>query len=222
MRTLRDIVSELATDAKALNLDDRLSYRFLANKFNGKIQYFLRLEARSREFAKIQNLWKPINCVHLQQVNTGSCGFIDKCSILLRSVDQIPEAFNTNYGLLMKVLTIGVKPVEFKIISNSSEYKDYTTRRWSKPLKACYLENKYLYIPDQDIQSVKILLIPINPFEVDKANGLATGCSNPLDAEVSYPEYLITLAKKEVLNELLPEKRIIEDERGDDDTNQKN
>lgn len=220
--TLRDIVSELATDVHAYSLDDRISYRFLAGKFMGKLNYFLRLEAKSREFAKLQNLWQPIDCVELEEVNVGSCGFIDKCTILKRSKCKIPEAFGTNYGLLIKVFTVGVISTEFKIISNAGEYKDYINRRWAVNLHPAYIENKYLYIPDQDIQSVKILLIPINPFDIDKCNGKLTDCSNPLDATISYPQYLITLAKKEVLNELAGiYKHIIEDEKGDDNTNQK-
>lgn len=220
MTTLRSIVSDLATDVKAINLDDRISYRFLLNKFNSKLNYFLRLEAKSREFAKLQSIWKPIDCIKLEQVDISKCSYIDNCKLLKRSVNEIPEAFATNYGLLIKILTIdGLQ--EFKLISNSSEYKDYINRRWSKKLKPVYIENKYLFVPDLDISSVKILIIPINPFEVDKANGNLTACSSPLDATIGYPEYLITLAKTEVLKELLPERNIVQDAKPNDNTNEK-
>lgn len=223
MITLRKIISEIIDDLKGINLDDRISYRFIANKFFGKIEYFLRLEAKSREFAKSQNLWQSINCIELKDVDLTSCNFIDECSILKRSVDTIPEAFATNYGLLLKILTIDGKQT-FKLVANSSELKDYKNRRWgTKDLKVVYLENNYLFVPDLDIDNVKVLLIPKNPYDVDKANGLLTDCSSPLDAQISYPPYLVTLAKKEVLQELAGVyKHIVEDEKGDDDTNQKN
>lgn len=221
MPTLRQIVSELATDVKATNLDDRVSFRYLASKFNSKLDYFLRLEFKSREFAKSQNIWQPIACVELEEVNSGACGFIDKCTLLKRSVCKIPTAYSTNYGLLLKVLTIDGREA-FKLINNSSDYKDYITRRWAGNLKPVFLENKYLYVPDLDIQAVKLLIIAKNLFELDLCKGALTNCSNPLDAEVPYPDYLITLAKKEVYNEILNRTNVREDEKGDDNTNQKN
>lgn len=219
-KILRDIISELATDVKALNLDDRISYRYLLFKFNSKIEYFLRLEAKSREFAKLQNIWKPINCVELIDVGNNSCQILDHCNTLKRSKDIIPEAFGTNYGLLMKVLTIDSKS-EFKLITNSSEYEDYRNRLYvGDRIRAVYLENKYLYIPNIDYDSVKILLIPKDPYAVDVLNGALTACSSPLDATVSYPEYLIKLAKEAALQEIAGVyKRVVSDENPNDNTN---
>jgi hypothetical protein len=218
MLTYRQIVSDIVDDVKAINLDDRLSYRFIKSKFSSELSYFLRLEAKSREFAKLQNLWKPINCVRLQEVDPQICAFADVCATLSRSVDKIPEAFGTNYGLLLKVLTADGKQT-IPLVANSSEYKDFVTRRWGGDKIACYLEDGYLFIPNTLVDSVKILLVPVDPFKVDKANG-AVGCKFALDREVPYPEYLVTLAKRQVLQELLGgTKRVVEDEKGNDNTN---
>lgn len=223
-KTLRDIVSELATDIKSLNLDDRISFRYLANKFNSKLDYFLRLEFKSREFANQQDIWKPIDCVNFKEVNTNGCNFIDRCTTLYRSVCQIPEPYNTNYGLLLKVLTIDGRR-EYKLISKSSDYQDYINRRWKGNLRPVYLEDHYLYIPDIYTEAVKLLVIATSLHAVDKCRACSSGksieCINPLDTEVPYPPYLITLAKQEVYKELLSRENVREDEKGDDNTNRK-
>lgn len=215
------ILSELASDTKAFNLDDRISFRYLYHKFNSKIQYFLRLEAKSREILKDYTLWKKIDCLELIDVASNSCGFIDGCNTLKRSKEKIPEAFNTNYGPIIKLLTIGVNGEELKLI-NSSAYSSYITREYNNKLPY-WIENNYIYIPNTNIQILKVLIMPKNPIEVDILNGEATKCSKIFDSIVNYPDYLITLAKQEVIKELLNGyKRVIEDEKGDDNTNRKN
>lgn len=220
-KTLRQVLSELVTDIKAVNLDDRVSFRYLDSKFKSKVEYFLRLEAKSREILKDFSIWKPINCIDLIDVASNACNVTDICFTLKRSKDKIPEAYNTNYGQLIKVLTIdGIN--EFKPIK-SNEYGDYINREYIRNKYVYWMEDQYIYIPNTTIETIKSLIIPKNPIEVDKLNCEASACASPLDAVLSYPDYLITLAKKEVLNELLGAyKRVIEDEKGDDNTNVKN
>jgi len=220
-KKLRDIVSEIATDLKAsLNLDDRITYRFLAEKFRSKIAYFLRQDAKSRELLKDFTIWKAINCVCLEDIAASTCGYIDEFNTLKRSVIQIPEAYNTNYGQLVKVFTVdGFR--EFTMIK-SIDYADYINRQYTKPKNVFWIENKYIFVPNIDIETVKVLIIAKEPIEVDKLNCTVDKCTSPLDGEINYPDYLITLAKKEVMVELIGGyKKIIEDEKGDDNSNRK-
>lgn len=222
-QTLRDIISEIATDAKALTLDDKISFRYLLSKFLGKLEYFLRLEARSREFSKTQNLWKPVgDHVKFIDVPVGSCSFIDRCNNLKRSEIKIPEALNTNYGLLIKVLTVD-RRYEYKFIS-SETFRDYATREYGSNLvRACYLENGYIYIPNTTVEKLLVLIIPKDLCSIDKLNGVIGDCATPLDCIVTYPDYLVTLAKQEVLKELFGGyKHEVQDEKSNDNSNIKN
>lgn len=217
---LKTILSELATDIKSINADDKTSFRYLHSKFNSKIEYFLRLEARSREILKDKSVWKTIDCQELIDVNANTCGFIDYCKTLKRTKDKIPEAYNTNYGQLVKVLTLDGRS-EFTMIK-SNEYSDYTNREFKSNKAVFWLEDKYVYVPDTEIQFIKIMLLPKNSSEVEKLN-CPDECNLVLESEVSYPDYLITLAKQEVLKEISNVyKRTIEDEKADNNTNIKN
>lgn len=217
---LRQIVSTLALDVKALNLDDRISFRYLADKFTDKIGYFLRLEARSREFTKDLSIWKSIGYVELIDVGTNTAGYVDECNTLRRSKIKIPEAYNTNYGLLIKVLTIDGSTKFEQIASNA--YSDHTKKRYGATGNLFWLEEGYIYIPNTDIEGIKVMIIPKNPADVDNINNSCGTCTYPLDGEVNYSDYLITLAKTEVIKELYSRISIPQDEKGNDNTNIKN
>lgn len=220
MQTLRAICSDITNELKALNLDDRFSFRFLSNRFIDRISTFLRVDARSRELLKQYDLWKPIHCVELTVVPVTTCGFIDGCNSLKRSVIKLPEAYVTNYGSLVKVFTI-VDNHEYTQIK-SFEYSDYTNREFIVNKRVFWVENGYIYIPNDTAKQVKILIIPKIPIEVDILNGEASKCTSPLDSNILYPDYLVSLAKQEVVNGLANiTKRIVEDEKGDDNTNRK-
>ena len=219
MQKLKQIISDLATDLKALNLDDRLSYRFLISKFRDKIQNFLRQDARSRELLKDNSIWKSISCLKLIDVDPVGCGCFIGCNTLKRTEIKIPQAYNTNYGLLIKVFLIDFSK-EFRAIQRG-EYKDYINREFGKNLKVYWIEDDYIYIPNIEIDDITVSILPKDPLEVDKINGTVNMCTSPLEANINYPDYLITLAKKEVLSELGASKGLAEDEKGDDNTNVK-
>jgi hypothetical protein len=220
MPTLRQIVSDIASDLKAVNLDDRYSFRHLASKFRDKIAYFLRIEARSLDFLKEMGSWKPINCVELESIPVTVCGDIEGCLTLKRSKVEIPDAYETNFGDILKVTTIdGLQ--EFSPLENSLEYKSYLMREYPTGKQPFWIENKRIIIPNTTVEAVKVLLMPKNPIEVDILNCAVTQCTSPLDAEISYSQYLINLAKKEVLSELGAFKNVVEDEKGNDNTNAK-
>lgn len=221
-KTLRDVVSELATDLKGANLDDRTSFRFLSNKFIDQLDYFLHQETRSREFMKRQNLWQPIDCVELIDVPTNACGMIDTCNTLKRSKNKLPKLIDTAFGLLVKVFTIDGLIKYTSVLSQ--DYKDYINREYGpRDIRTFYLENDYIYIPNTDIVAVKVLVVSKDFCKVEVLNGQLTSCASPLDCTLSYPDYLIAITKQAVLKELLSGyKNVPEDEKGDDNTNSRN
>jgi hypothetical protein len=217
-KTLRQIASTISGDLKALNLDDYISYRYIADKFRDKIAYFLRLEARSRELIRDISIWKTIVSVELEEVGTSYCDYIG-CNTIKKSKVKIPEAFNTNYGLLLKVLTVDGSR-QFTPIK-SSDYILYTKMEYGGKNFHYWIEDGYLYIPNVDLEYVKVLIIPKEPIEVDVLNN-PCDCVYPLDGKLVYPDYLISLAQTEVMNDLRGRVGIVEDEKGDDNTNIKN
>lgn len=223
MQILRNIVSDIAGDIRAITHDDRYSYRFLANKFLDKIQYFLRQDAKSREVFRDMSMWETINCIKLEDI-TGckDCGITIVCNTLKKSKDKMPQSYDTSYGKLIKVITIDGSR-EFTQISSFS-YKDYTNKQYGAKNQGYYwIENGYLYVPDTEIDTIRVMIVPKNSNDVAFLNGECIDCVSPLDAKINYPDYLITLAKQETVKEIAGiDKRIVQDEKGDLNTNIKN
>lgn len=220
MPTLRTIVSDLDTAVRGLNLDDRISFRYLANLFKSKMAYFLRQDAKTREIFKNFGIWSTINCVELCDVPPNSCGYIDNCNTLKRSIICLPKSYDTIYGPMIKVFTIDRRG-EFTFIF-SGDYKDYSTREYNTKKNVFWIEDRYVYVPNSSIENIIIMLLPDNPIDVDILNSCCDVCTSPLDGVITYPDYLITIAKQEALKEISGiYKRTIEDEKGDDDTNRK-
>lgn len=217
--TFRDIASDLIDMVRSNNLDDRISYRFLVNQFISKVSVFLRQDARTREVLRQGNIWKTINCVDLEPVAVGCCADLEGCLTLKRSTIKIPATYQTSYGITIKVMTIDGL-VEFKQIQ-SFEYKAEKTREYVTNKNYFWLLDDQVYVPDSEIESVKVMLVAKYPSEVDKLNDI-NPCISPLDGEVNYPDYLVAIAKQEILKELLGRTQIVEDEKGDDNTNKKN
>lgn len=218
-QTLRQVLSDLNSDVKALNIDDRLSLRFLASKFRDKIGVFIRQDAKNRELLKESNIWKPIDCVELTDVSAIDCCNVDDGQTVKKSKIKIPEAYSTTYGNLIKVFTLDLQTEYIQI--KSFQAKEQTTREYGSG-KYFWIENQHLFIPDSNLKAVKVLIIAKNPLEVDIINGKCDKCTSPLDAELNYPPYLITVAKSEVLKELSGiTTRVIPDEKPNENENQK-
>lgn len=214
---LSNIVSELALDLKAKGYDDRISFRQLYSKFQSKLEYFLRLESKTRELYRDVVSWQSISCIELIDAVESECYAIS-CSILKRSVNKLPEAYNTAFGPALRILSMD-NTKEYRIIDESL-YTSFSNREYSAALNYSFFRDGYLYIPNYEHDVIKGLIIAKNSNEVKKFNG-EIGCLFPLEAELFIPDYLITLAKKEVMNELFASKQITEDERGDENTNTK-
>lgn len=209
-----DILSELATDVRAHSIDDYISYRYLQKKFISKMEYLLRLESKSSEIYNNVSDWESINCLEFIDVPTNSCGVFDGCNQLKRSVDKVTDIFDTSTGKSILVFDIAGR-VKFDVIS-LIDFGEFTKRRYYPKNKIIFwLHDDYLWTPN-DIEAVKVFLI-----RRTGTNSDSTGkCNLALQNTINYPSYLVTLAKTEVLKEISGVyKRIVEDEKGDNNTN---
>lgn len=219
MPKLREIISDLVGDLNAVNRDDRYSYRYLANKLRDKAQYFLKQDADLRKIFKMNDLWKTIDCIEFEDVDVLTCPwYLRDCSKIKKSKEKIPDTFETNYGNTIIITTLkGNKPLKQ---IKPFQYQEQVSNPFAKG-KLFWFEDEHIFIPDSSIKFVKGYGIFKDTTKVDKFNGLDT-CVSPLDSEFSFPDYIITIAKQEVLKELLgSNKQIIADNNADLNTTTK-
>lgn len=205
MPTFRQFCSDISNELRANNIDDRYSYRFLVSRFKDKIKNFIKQDADNRRLSKLL-IFKTFPIIDMEEVPYINYNVdIPDYRTLRKSKKPIINTLSTNYGNLLNIFDISGDR-KYTII-NHSEYKDILNLEFrDKSIKYAWIENGYLYIPDSDVEKVKPVGIPENPEELN-----CEPCSKPLDTEIPFPQYLIDIIKKDLINELLGGKRIVED-----------
>lgn len=213
MQTVRQAISDIINDLKSYDLDDKFSYRFIASKLKGNIENFLKQDAVDRTILKINELWKPLTCITLKDAYDPTCSpFYEQEYTSLRvSEKKIPEVYTTKFGNLIKIINL----------NNSNEYtqtksflyKDISNRavKYSK-IKYYWIEDGYLYIPDSNTDEVRGFGLFKDSQEADFFNGTVDCCYKPLDSLLLVPDYIIKIAKEEVVQQLAGvSKQLVED-----------
>lgn len=222
MQTLRSAVSDINNDLAAVDLDSRFSYRFIASKLKGKIETIFRQDSIDRTIFNLNEIWKPLRCIELEDANEESCSeYYEYCDCLKKSVKKIPQVFSGKYGNFIKILSVN-RDIEFKQIK-PFEYKEIKNREFkSKKIKYYWIEDDYLYLPDCFLEEVKGYGIFKDSQEADLFNGDIGPCYLPLDSVLLAPTYIIDAAKTAVGTELAQiNRRIVPDSNPDENTNSK-
>lgn len=211
--TYRQVCSDIINDLKSYDLDDHISYRFIKNKLIDKANYFLKQDSKSREVIKFSNVWKPLDCIKLEEMPISTCDF-DSCDKVMKSIEPIPSTYQLYTGDALKLLNINYTK-EYNLIQPYL-YRDIKNRQFKSKNGYFWIIDNYIYIPDSDVE----FIIPYGMFREDVI--AINNCLKPLDSLFSFPDYIISLAKQEVIKELITvNKQLIIDEKPDLNTNSK-
>lgn len=214
MPTYRSISSDIQSELRANNIDDRYSFRFLTSKIKDKVKNFVKQDADNRRFYKLPELWKPFPPIEMKVVdNTEYALDVPECKTLMKSKKELPKTFSSNYGELIRIFTINGE-TQYHLTTKIA-YRDIMNREFrDKRIKYAWIEGGFLYIPDSEVQVVKAMGFNESTLSPD-------GCSKPLDEELSVPPYLLDIVKKDIINELLGKKNIHVDEKPNLNSNEK-
>lgn len=228
----KEIVSEIVNDLRALNIDDRISSRYVLSKLKGFLALYIKRENDQRRLYDYDTVWLTVPCVKMVPSNSVECCgvSIPKCKNWVRSEKPIPELYLTAQGPAIQQL----QSIRGDITFIKSTYKDWDkamSRRWKNlENKYYWIENGHLIIPDSEIEYVTLVAY----FKDKKAGKLLSNCpddkcdsediicSLPMDEEFDCPDYLLAQVKQDTITNLFNfYKRNIVDEIPNLDTNQK-
>lgn len=204
--TNRQIISDIITDLRAANLDDKVSKRFILNKLRSYASTLIRQDARNRIIMNLTDLWTDVSCVEMCEAPLVDCcnEDIPDCTTVMRSRKKIPDTYETSYGEMLEVHN-PTYAKEFRQTTPKA-YKDIKLREFQdKRIKYYWLSNGYLIIPDSSIQIVSIRGVFENPADAKKLNSCSTEtekCPSILDQPFVCPDYLISIVKQETLKDL--------------------
>jgi hypothetical protein len=226
--TNRQIISDIINDLRSVNLDEKVSKRYIHNKLRGYASLFIKRDAEARKLLNITDLWTDVDCVELCEAPLADCCNIDipDCTTVMKSKKKISEVYETLYRGLLEVHN-PIYAKEFREIT-PKDYKDVKAREFQdRRIKYYWISNGFLIIPDSMVEVVTLRGVFANPAEAKKmsacyqsdSNG---GCISLLDQPFVCPDYLVAVIKQEVLKDLFNfYKRNVLDEKPNLNTNEK-
>ena len=225
--TNRQVISDIVTDLRAVNLDDKVSKRYILNKLRDSAALMIKRDAEVRRILGLSDLWTEVQCVEMCEVPLIECCNVDipDCTTVMRSRKKIPELYQTMYKELIQVFAPNYKK-ELHLIT-PQDYKDIITREFvDKRIKYFWFANEYLIIPDALTEIITIRGVFADPSKAKKLNSCNTDekdeCEGVLDQKFICPDYLLQPVKQAVLADLFNfYKRNILDEEPDLNTNRK-
>jgi hypothetical protein len=223
MDTTRKVISDVIGTLKATSEDSRISYRLVLSILTDKVKKFIKQDADVRRLFQVSEGWKRIPCLQMKEVNMQECGFdIPQCTFMMRSVEAVPEAFQSTYGNIIKVFTIDTVK-EFKQTTLFS-YKDIRRREYfDKKIKYFFILEDHIYVPDSQVEEIMVLGLFKHPFEVSKIVDPDNKCLKPLDEPFPCPDYLLDPVKSDAKIELAKiYEALVKDEKANLNTNEKN
>lgn len=226
-QTNRQIISDILTDLRANNIDDKVSKRYILNKLRDFSALMIKRDAEMRRILGLSELWTDVPCVELCEAPLVECCNVDipNCDTVMRSRKKIPKMYQTMYKELIQVFNVKYAR-EFRQIT-PQEYKNIISREYQdRRIKYFWISNDYLVIPDAMIDVVNIRGVFLNPADAKKLNSCEKQsddkCPSLLDQQFVCPDYLLPVVKQEVLKDLFSfYKRNILDEAPNSNTNLK-
>lgn len=215
MQTIRSVVSDITNELNSYRLDDRISYRYIKNRLFDAAAIFIKQDAENRRLYKLSELWSKPQCFELETVQFSDCS---SCNSIKRSKKKVQSTYQTGFGNTLKVFNSNMSG-EYNNTTPSS-YTNISNRAFKPKVGYYWLSDDYIYVPDND-EIDEILVVGIFKEGLDTTDEEGT-CKKPLDFMFSFPDYIISLAKTQVITDIVSKHiQIPVDERPDDNKNQK-
>lgn len=227
----KEIISEIRNDLRALNIDDKISARYILAKLRGFLALYLKRENDQFRLHNLDGVWTTVECVPMvPSNNVECCGIvIPKCKLWMKSKTDIPDSYTSKYGPLLKNVTSMRGDIEFHKTTPQDYAKMLNRRYLDRSKKYYWIENKRIVIPDTEVEYINF---DIGAKEHGKALKMSEcnpgGCSpdnkcwEPLEEEFPCPAYLEAQVKSDTIANLYNfYKRTVVDEMPNLDVNQK-
>lgn len=214
--TNRDFVSEIKTDIKAINKDQRVSSSFILQKGKGFVEYLLG-QRDTKDIFRDDTIFNELRCFELDKVKKHKCDIVEfrNCDNIMKSKLKLPKIFNSRIGSVVISITNIDGSIKYTRLRQLSDYKNQQNRQFGDKFKYYYISNDYLYLVNSTERLVNIVALFSDESELDAKSSCAEVdcCKTILDYNFICPEKYISQVKEQTKMDLLNSyKRIVEDE----------
>lgn len=205
MSTVREIISEVRNDLRAISIDEWIPAKYLHMKLLGFASLFIKREADDKRLFRYSNLFTTIRCLKMFEEDLIKCCDISipGCTKVMKSVHKLPKIYSTRYGYLLTVTALDYD--KDYIFVTPAQYKYTKSRKFvDKSKRYFWIENNHLIIPDSMVSSVTVKAMFINRAEALRLECDAEEtCFRLLDEEIIIPEHLLQNVKDATTTDLL-------------------
>lgn len=210
MSTVRETIYLVRNGLRSVNLDDRISNRFIYQLLLKYTSLFIKRESDSRRIWKMTNLFQSLpGCIELEEAPLAEAcpGLIlPGCETVMKSKEPIPGSFQSIYGNFLTITTLdGMKKFEYK---EPSVYGRVKKREFTAPSIGYYwLDEEYLIIPDGP-EAVLVRGLFIKDLSQEQTSSTKGGsfpyggCQGILDSQFIVPSYLEGDVVRQVLQDI--------------------
>lgn len=214
----KEIVSRIQNNLNTLNKDMFIPRRFILSVFKSKLEFLMAQKFYDKSLFRETNLYKWINCVEMEEIDSVSCGKIElqTCNTLMQSVKKLPKLIWTRYGSTVLMITNIDGSKEYKVISHSyyqTIKKNKNFEKFKGTYAIIYPDNK-IVIPDVYVKRINVLLFTLdeNADEMSECGDENSKCMSYWDKEIEISDKVAEVAIQETLKEVSMRVQIQPDE----------
>lgn len=205
MATVREIISEVRNNLRAVSIDEWIPAKYIHMKLLGFASLFIKREADDRRLFRYSNMYTPIRCFDMIEKDLIECcdESIPGCTKVMRSKHKLPKIYSTRYGYLITITALDydrdynfVTPAQYKYIK-SRKFQDKSKRYF-------WITDNYVVVPDSFVSSITVNAAFINRAEAKRLEcGAEETCYRLMDEDIIIPEHLIQDVKNATTADLM-------------------
>ncbi len=206
-KSIRDFVSDVSNDLKALNIDAWISPKVIYEKGLDITADFLKKDNSSNLvlYTQVEN-WMELPCIEMEEIPLTSCGLdVYICSKVMKSKKKLPDILTSKVSPLIKEVASTDYSKTYNYISSFTKWKNTQKQEFISKRYFLILEG-YLYIPigkKDGVESPEKVTMTAYFREEQQVEEFNNGkqCKKLADYTFICPSYLINDVKKETFNQ---------------------
>jgi len=214
MATYREAVSKVINVFKMNNKDDKPSSRFILQLIKDTLSVLIAQKWLDRSILSETNLYTIIPCFEFTKVETKDCPSIDfrLCNTLMKSTKPLPKLVFSRLGASIKNVVSLDGNFTFTFLDEAQHRRNSKRQHSLKNEVYVYLgSDNHLYIPDQEIYSIDLTVLTLNP-EDACSECLKKDCKSNWDYELVISDKLLDAVYGQVYQTLGITRQIRADE----------
>ncbi len=222
--TYGQLTSQIQNTFNSVNKDSFIPRRFILSVFKTVSTFLVAQQADRKQLYRLSKMFKVLNCVELESVSIVSCPIVEfrTCRSLMKTKKPLPDMIETKIGpVIILVQTLDGSKTFYQ--KSSLEMTNQNKRKGAEKFEGgyYYVVNNDLYIPNSEIEIVKITLLTLDEKASDCDSCEENNCKSYWDTELVIPDKLLGIAIQQTIQQISMRIQIPKDENPDLDSNTK-